>query len=87
MGRKSRLRVNRLPEKLKRIRESLGVSQNGMLQLLDFEELTDRSTVSAYERGEREPPLPVVLSYARAAQINVEVLIDDDLELPEHLLI
>lgn len=75
------MRVKRLPEKLREIRESLNLSQNGMLQLLSFEELTDRSIISGYERGEREPPLPVVLRYARIAQINVEFLIDDELDL------
>lgn len=84
MGRKSRLRVNNLPGKLQQIRERLNLSQSGMLQLLDFEELNDRSTISGYERGEREPPMPVVLKYARLAKIKVEFLIDDELDLPEN---
>lgn len=83
MGRKSRLRVKRLPEKLQKIRENLNFSQSEMLRALEFEELNDRSVISGYERGEREPPLPVVLRYARLAGINVEFLIDDELELPE----
>lgn len=84
MGRKSRLRVKRLPEKLQKIREKLSLSQSEMLRLLEFEELNDRSVISAYERGEREPPLPVVLRYSRIAEINVEFLIDDELNLPEN---
>ena len=76
------MRVKMLPEKLRKIRENLNLSQSGMLQLLAFEELRDRSIISGYERGEREPPLPVVLRYARIAKINVEVLIDDELNLP-----
>ncbi len=84
MGRKSRLRVNNLPGKLQQIRDRLNLSQAGMLQLLNFEELNDRSVISAYERGEREPPIPVVLKYARLAEINVEFLIDDKLDLPEN---
>lgn len=83
MGRKSRLRVQKLPEKLQKIREKLQLSQNEMLRLLEFKELNDRSVISAYERGEREPPLPIVLRYARVAGVNVEFLIDDELELPE----
>ena len=31
----------------------------------------------------REPPLPVLLAYARAGGISMESLVDDDLELPE----
>ena len=76
------MRVKMLPEKLRTIRENLNLSQSGMLQLLGFEQLSDRSIISGYERGEREPPLPVVLRYARIAKINAEILIDDELNLP-----
>lgn len=86
MSRKSRLRVKNLPEKLRKIRQALNLSQGGMLQLLDFEELTDRSIISGYERGEREPPLPVVLRYARVAGVSVDCLIDDELDLPEQIV-
>jgi transcriptional regulator with XRE-family HTH domain len=44
-----------------------------------------RSSISAYERGMREPPLPILLKYARLANVYVEALIDDDLDLPERL--
>ena len=83
MGLTPRMRVTRLPEKLRAIREGLNLSQGGMLQLLKFAELTDRSIISGYERGEREPPLPVLLGYARSVQISVDYLIDDDLDLPQ----
>jgi len=86
VSRKSRLRVKNLPGKLRKIRQALNLSQGGMLQLLDFEELTDRSIISGYERGEREPPLPVVLRYARVVGISVDCLIDDDLNLPEQII-
>jgi transcriptional regulator with XRE-family HTH domain len=56
-----------------------------MLRRLGQEDRTIRSTISGYERGEREPPLPVLLEYARAANLYVEVLIDDALDLPEIL--
>jgi transcriptional regulator with XRE-family HTH domain len=42
----------------------------------------DRSTISGYERGEREPPLPTVLAYARLASVPMETLVDDKLTLP-----
>lgn len=44
-----------------------------------------RSSISAYERGIREAPLTILLKYARTAGIYVEVLIDDDLDLPDKL--
>ena len=83
MGLKRRLRVERLPEKLKQIRENLGFSQNEILKRLGFDERFDRSTISHYESGDREPPLPVLLSYARLAKVYVDFLIDDDLDLPD----
>jgi transcriptional regulator with XRE-family HTH domain len=44
-----------------------------------------RSSVSGYERGTREPPLGVLLAYARAANVSVEALIDDEIDLPQKL--
>lgn len=85
MGRVRRPTPARLPEKLLHIRESLGLSQNGMLQKLGIDAGYDRATISGFERGVREPPLPILLEYARAANIYVEVLIDDGLALPEKL--
>lgn len=85
MGRVRRPSPARLPEKLLLIREGLSLSQNGMLRRLGIEDGYDRATISGYERGVREPPLPVLLAYARAANIYVEVLIDDELDLPERL--
>lgn len=85
MGLTPRPKPARLPEKLLQIRIALGLSQNEMLRHLGQEDRTIRSTISGYERGEREPPLPVLLEYARAANLYVEVLIDDALDLPEKL--
>lgn len=81
----SRTRLKRLSEKLLRIRLGLGLSQTGMLERLGFSEELFRSNISQYELGTREPPLPVLLQYARVANVYVDVLIDDDLELPEKL--
>ena len=69
----------KLAEKLLMVRETLGYSQNEMARALGIK---DRASISGYERGEREPPLPVLLAYARAAAIVVDVLIDDKLEYP-----
>lgn len=85
MGRVRRPTPARLTEKLLQIRERLGLSQSGMLRKLGMEDGYDRATISGYERGIREPPLPILLEYARAANIYVEVLIDDRLELPNRL--
>lgn len=85
MGRVKRPRPEKLGEKLSQIRSALGLSQNGMLRALGWAETVDRSAVSDWENDVREPPLPVLLEYARAANIYVEVLIDDGLDLPNKL--
>ena len=85
MGRVKRPRPEKLGEKLLLIRSALGLSQNEMLRVLGWAETVDRSAVSDWENDVREPPLPVLLEYARAANIYVEVLIDDGLDLPNKL--
>ena len=85
MGRTARPKPHRLGEKLLKIRNSLGLSQDQMLERLDLAKWLYRSAVSGYELGTREPPLPVLLKYAEIAGVWVDVLIDDELELPKKL--
>jgi len=87
MGRSYRPKPARLAGKLSRIRLALGLSQDGMLARLGLSETVGlfRSSISGYERGTREPPLTIILEYARAANVSVEALIDDGLDLPEEL--
>ena len=80
-----RRKPERLAEKLKQIRLALGLSQDGMLERLGLAEEFFRSRISAYELGNREPPLTVVLQYARLAGVSTDVLIDDELDLPAKL--
>jgi transcriptional regulator with XRE-family HTH domain len=85
MGLTARPRPARLAQKLLQIRLGLGLSQNGMLARLGLADTSNRSSISGYELGSREPPLPVLLDYARAAGICVDVIIDDELQLPSRL--
>jgi transcriptional regulator with XRE-family HTH domain len=85
MGKAQRPRPLRLAEKLAVIRRALGLSQNEMLKRLDLADEFGRNYISAFELGTREPPLPVLLQYARVAGIWVDVLIDDELDMPERL--
>lgn len=85
MGLTRRPKPSRLADKLLQVRAVLGLSQNGMLRQLGLAESSFRSTVSGYERGEREPPLPILLRYAEIANVYVDVLIDDRLDLPDKL--
>lgn len=85
MGRGTRPRPKRLARKLIQIREALGLSQNGMIRHLGVENSVTQDYISAYERGVREPSLPVLLEYARAAGVWMDVLVDDELDLPAKL--
>jgi transcriptional regulator with XRE-family HTH domain len=83
MARGVRLKPKRLSEKLIQIRLSLGLSQNDLIKRLDVALTQNR--ISEYETGTGEPPLPVLLKYARLAGICVDVLIDDEFDLPAKL--
>ncbi len=85
MGKRARMRQERLAEKLLQVRTALGLSQSEMLRRLGFEDVLDYKRISEYELGKSEPPLAVLLSYARAAGVCVDVLIDDELDLPDKL--
>ena len=85
MGKARRPKPERLAEKLLQIRTALGLSQNEMLRRLGYADEFSRNYISAFELGTREPPLPVLLQYARAAGVYVDVLIDDELDLPTKL--
>jgi transcriptional regulator with XRE-family HTH domain len=85
MGRTSREKPERLAEQLIQIRVALGLSQSEVLTRMGLTERLNRDDVSKYERGVREPSLPVLLRYARMAGISTDVLIDDELDLPEKL--
>ena len=85
MGRKPRVSPKHLAEKLRQIREALGLSQSEMWRHLGVEDLIVFKQISAYELGKREPPLPILLEYARVANVSTDVLIDDRLDLPAKL--
>lgn len=86
MGHARRPQPARLAEKLLQIRQRLGLSQSQMLQRLgDTKTRIHAPHISGYESGKREPPLLVLFRYAQAAGVPVELLIDDERDLPEHL--
>lgn len=85
MGKQTRKRPKRLPEKLLEIRQKLGLSQNEMVRRLGLADELERDYVSKFERGTLEPTLHVLLRYARAANVFVDALIDDGFDLPVRL--
>lgn len=85
MGRMKRPSPLKLAEKLLQIRERLELSQNGMLRKLGLEADYARTAISSFERGDKQPPLTVLLRYAQVANICLDVLADDKQSLP-HVL-
>lgn len=85
MGQTSRTTPDRLAEKLTQIRLALDLSQNALINRMNLQDQLTQARISAYERGVREPPLLLLLSYARLANVYVDVLIDDEQELPSTL--
>lgn len=84
MGKKARQRPEHLGEKLRAIRDALGLSQTGMVKRLGVDGIA-ASQISEYETGKREPSLIMLLQYARLANVCLDVLIDDKLNLPAKL--
>ena len=85
MGTRAREAPARLAEKLVQIREALDLSQDAMIRRMGVTDKITREDVSKYERGVRQPSLLVVLEYARTANVAMEVLVDDSLNLPKSL--
>jgi transcriptional regulator with XRE-family HTH domain len=85
MGRTSREKPARLGEKLLQIRTTLGLSQDGIIRQLGLEDRLSRDDISKYERGVREPSLIVLLNFADAAGICLDVIVNDDFDLPMKL--
>jgi transcriptional regulator with XRE-family HTH domain len=85
MGKTPRMKPRRLPEKLRQIRERLGLSQNGLIHQLGFEDVLVQASISGYESGTREPPLPVLLRYSEVSGIWLNSIVDDRVDLPDTL--
>jgi transcriptional regulator with XRE-family HTH domain len=80
-----RPKPKRLAEKLRQIRLALGLSQTEMLKRLGLEEEMQYARISEYETGLREPSLLTLLAYSRVAGIHMELLADDEADLPARL--
>jgi transcriptional regulator with XRE-family HTH domain len=86
MGRSNRPRPARLAPKLLKIRNNLGLTQAQLIERLGYDKSPlHPQNISGFETGEREPPLMLLLAYARLVGISTDLLIDDDLDLPKKL--
>jgi transcriptional regulator with XRE-family HTH domain len=80
MGLAARDRPERLADKIYEIRLGLGLTQAQMRERLGIDYHV--AYISLWETGKSEPPLRVLLAYARLAGVWVDVLIDDALDVP-----
>jgi transcriptional regulator with XRE-family HTH domain len=85
MGSAARRKPKRLAEKLLEIRVGLGLSQNGLIRQMGFIDDLTQAQVSMFERGIRQPSLPILAAYAKVANVYIEALITDDVDLPRRL--
>ena len=81
----ARPRPRRLAEKLLQIRQSLELSQSEMINRMGVAEMIHYSNISKYELDKNEPPLMILLAYARLAQVHLEEIVDDEIDLPRNL--
>lgn len=94
MGTVSRETPRHLARKLLKIRKTIdgGISQEEMVKRLGLSRKKNfnRTYISKYEQGVLEPPLSVLLAYARLISTTgngefLEALIDDRLGIPDEL--
>lgn len=86
MGTARRPQPRKLPIKLRRIRTSLGLTQEEMAERFKRVPSPPKAAdIARFELGLREPSLLLLLAYAREAGLPMEVLVDDKLEVPSRL--
>lgn len=81
----ARWRPERLAQKLREIRLTLHLSQSDLLTTLGVEEEISYNRISDYELNKTDPPLDVLVEYARVARVHLEAIVDDRLDLPNKL--
>lgn len=84
MGAPGKEKPQKLGGKLLEIRKRLGLSQVEMAKALSTKVTQlQGGSISRFETGDREPSFIQLLKYARLAEVNADVLIDDKLNLPK----
>ena len=84
MGSAKQEKPQKLAQKLKDIRLTLGFTQDEMAKALKTHGVKMyRGYVGSFEIGARVPSLVVTLAYARIAKVPMEIICDDELDLPK----
>ena len=81
MPSKSKKAPELLAAKLLKIRDDLGLSQSEMVRHIGAENEINRGKISEYERGQRIPPLHLLLAYSKTGAVSVEYLINDEIPI------
>jgi transcriptional regulator with XRE-family HTH domain len=81
----ARWRPKRLAKKLLQIRLTLDLSQSAFLSHLGMVDDISYTRISDYELDKTDPPLIVLVEYARVAGVHLEEIVDDRLDLPKEL--
>lgn len=81
----ARPRPKHLASKLLHIRLRFGLSQPKLVQRLGVQNQIHYSNISKYELDKNEPPLSILLAYAKVAGISTDLLIDDAIGLDAFL--
>ena len=81
----ARPRPRRLAEELLHIRQRLKLSQSELIKEMGVAEMIHYTNIYKYELDKNEPPLMILLAYAKLAQIHLEVIVDDEIDLPRKL--
>lgn len=71
----------KLGQKLRLIREHLGLTMDELAETIGRHDPGRRSRIHEWESGKRQPDLASLLAYARLAGISTDALIDDEVEL------
>lgn len=56
-----------------------------MVKHMGVAEMIHYTNISKYELDKNEPPLLILLAYAKVAQVPLEEIVDDDIDLPRKL--
>jgi hypothetical protein len=61
----------------------MGLTQEELIKRLDCPSIPlHTGTITYYEKNVRDPSSIVLLKYAKLAKVHLEVLVDDELDLP-----